>query len=105
MMPEAFNVVNNEAAQRYEVIANGMIAISEYELGEGEIVFTHTEVPVALEGRGIGSALARAALADARARSLTVVPRCPFIREYVRRHPEYLDLMDERSSDAIQSTT
>jgi predicted GNAT family acetyltransferase len=104
-MPETFNVTNNETEHRYEVIADGMIAISEYELGDGEIVFTHTEVPVALEGRGIGSALARAAFADARARSLTVVPRCPFIREYIRRHPEYLDLVNERSRDAIKSTT
>lgn len=86
-------VANNEAEHRFEVIADGMIAVSEYRLRDGEIIFTHTEVPVALEGRGIGTALARAALDHTRAKGLRVVPQCPFIRGYIERHAEYQDLV------------
>jgi len=54
----------------------------------------HTEVPDAIEGRGVGSALARTALNDARANGLTVVPSCPFVSAYIKRHPAYLDIVD-----------
>jgi predicted GNAT family acetyltransferase len=57
------------------------------------VVFTHTEVDPAYEGKGVGSALARAALDDVRARGLGVVAICPFISAYIRRHPEYADLL------------
>ena len=59
----------------------------------GLIIYTHTEVPDALEGRGIGSKLARTVLDYARAAHLAVVPSCPFIRAYIARHPEYQDLV------------
>ena len=53
------------------------------------IVFTHTEVEPEFEGRGVGGALARAALDDAAARKLTVRPLCPFIAGWIARHPDY----------------
>jgi predicted GNAT family acetyltransferase len=56
----------------------------------------HTEIDPAFEGRGFGSRLAAAALADARRRGLTVVPECPFVISYLRRHPDELDVVDER---------
>lgn len=93
-MSELVAVRNNESENRFETVVDGMIAIAEYRLGDGEITFTHTEVPVALEGRGIGAALARTALDHARVRCLRVVPRCPFIRSYIERHAEYADLVD-----------
>ena len=59
------------------------------------IVFTHTEIDDAFEGQGLGSTLVRAALDAARTRGLAVRPDCPFVRGYIARHPEYLDLVPE----------
>ena len=83
--------------QRYEgrVADAADVAAAYYHRRGNAIVLTHTEVPPALEGRGIGGALARYALDDARRRGLAVRPQCPFIASYIRRHPEYLDLVPE----------
>jgi predicted GNAT family acetyltransferase len=86
-------VVNNEAAQRYEAAVDGALAVAEYRRHGNEILFHHTEVPVALRGRGIGSALVQAALEDALTRGLTVRSTCWFVSDYLRGHPEYLPLM------------
>ena len=87
-------VTNNETQQRYEVQVDGSLAVVQYERRGNEIILLHTEVPEALEGRGVGSALARSALEDARARNLTVVPLCLFVSAYIRKHPEYLALVE-----------
>jgi predicted GNAT family acetyltransferase len=60
-----------------------------YRLRGDRIVLVHTEVFPEFEGAGVGSGLARHALEDARSRGLGVVPRCPFVLAYLRRHPEY----------------
>jgi hypothetical protein len=70
-------------------------AVLTYKQQAGRIVFLHTGVPPALEGRGIASQLASFALEEARAQHLTVVPRCPFVASYIRRHREYLSLLTE----------
>ena len=57
-------------------------------------MFTHTEVPPAHEGQGIGSALIRFALAAARERGVEVIPICPFFAAYIKRHEEVQDLLD-----------
>lgn len=94
-MPEASDVavLHNFDAQRFELTVESERAFAAYRLHDGAIVFTHTEVPPALEGRGIGSALARAALEYARAEGLAVVALCPFIAGYIRRHPQYQRLV------------
>lgn len=61
--------------------------------GKDTIVMTHTVVQPEHEGQGIGSALARAALDDARTKKMVVIPECAFVREFVERHPEYQDLL------------
>lgn len=86
-------VRNNEAAHRYELEVEGQLAIAEYRLRPGRISFTHTEVPETLSGRGIGSKLVGAALDDARAKGLKVVPICPFVKRYMDKHPEVQDLL------------
>jgi uncharacterized protein len=85
----------NEADSRYEAHVDGELAgFAEYVLDGERIVFTHTEVEDRCEGEGIGSTLARFALDDVRARGgLRVVPRCPFIKAWIDRHPEYGDLV------------
>jgi predicted GNAT family acetyltransferase len=90
-MPD--EVQNNPAQSRFELIAEGGMAAAYYDLAPGLITFTHTEVPRALEGRGIGSKLARGALEAVRARGLKVVAECPFIRAYIGKHAEFQDLL------------
>ena len=81
---------------RYEALAeSGVVAgFAEYQKHEGLLVFTHTEVDDAFEGQGVGSALAAGALDHARTLGLPVRPLCPFIKEYIDRHPEYRDLVE-----------
>lgn len=86
-------VINNTQRKRFEVQIDEHLAISEYMLVQDRIIFTHTEVPVALEGNGIGSRLAKAALEYAREQGLKVMPLCPYIASYIRRHPEYRPLL------------
>ena len=79
---------------RYEATLDGQrVGLAAYRLAGGSVVFTHTEVDPSMEGRGVGAALARAALDDVRARGLTAVPRCPLIRGWIERHPDYADLV------------
>jgi predicted GNAT family acetyltransferase len=87
-------VSDNPRHHRFEVdFGDGTLAVAEYELAPGTITFTHTLVPPAHEGQGIGSALIRAGLRSARERGLEVVPQCPFFAAYIRKHPEEQDLL------------
>lgn len=86
-------VRDNEEAARFEASTEGRTATLDYELDGDRIRLTHTRVPPELEGRGVGSSLARYALDAARDRGLTVVPDCDFIAAFIRRHPDYRDLV------------
>ena len=86
-------VRNNAAESRYELQAEGETAFAAYREEAGNVVFEHTVVPEALEGRGTGSALVRGALEDVRARGLKVVPFCSFVKGWIDRHPEAQDLL------------
>jgi predicted GNAT family acetyltransferase len=86
-------VRNNEGARRFEIDVEGLQAFITYERKAREIVFIHTEVPPELEGGGVGSKLARAALDYAREQHLGVIPLCPFLSAFVRKHVEYQDLI------------
>ena len=94
-------VENNPAAQRYQAQIGQYLAIAAYRLNGNTITFTHTQVPKELEGHGIANKLAHTALDDARARQLTVVPLCPFIASYIRRHQEYLALVDPAHRERV----
>jgi predicted GNAT family acetyltransferase len=87
------DVRDNTALHRFELDAEGELAVAYYRREGNVITFTHTEVPTALEGRGIGSALTRGALLAARAQGLKVVARCPFVSAYIARHKEFADLL------------
>jgi predicted GNAT family acetyltransferase len=79
---------------RYELLLDGQLrGYVDYRVHGQKISILHTEVDRALDGRGYGSRLARYALDDARTRGLRVLVHCPFVRTYVRRHPEYEDLL------------
>lgn len=78
----------------YEITVDGVHAgLAAFEERPGVVVFTHTEIDDAYEGKGVGSQLAQAALDDVRARGQQVVPLCPFIKGWIERHPDYQDLV------------
>ncbi|MEM6325612.1 MAG: GNAT family N-acetyltransferase [Bacteroidota bacterium] len=78
---------------RFAVETDHGTAHLDYILTDGLITLVHTEVPVGAEGGGVGSALAKAGLDHARAEGLKVLPTCPFVLAYLRRHPEDRDLV------------
>ena len=83
----------NIALHRYEFDVDGGVALAFYRLADGIMTFTHTEVPTALRGRGLGSQMMRGVLANVRAQKLKVVPACPFVADYIKRNPEFEDLL------------
>jgi predicted GNAT family acetyltransferase len=92
-------VVHNEEAKRFEIAVDGKRALFTYRRFPDRIVLNHIEVPQPLEGKGLAARLARFALAFARDHHLRVVPLCPFVSSFIRKHPEYQDLV---SSDDLQ---
>lgn len=87
-------VADNAEQRRYEARQGSEVAgFILYRLDPGRMTLIHTEVAPALEGKGIASLLVKEALDDIRRRGLTIVPICPFVRGYLRRHPEYTDLV------------
>ena len=80
--------------RRFEIKVDGRLAgFAAYKLAPNLVVFTHTEIDQAFEGKGFGSALARGALDAVRERGLAVQPLCPFFKGWIRRHPDYADLV------------
>ena len=88
-------VTDNPAESRYEAHVDGALAgFAEYQLTDELIVFTHTEVDSAFEGKGVASAVARHALDDVRAAGARkVMPLCPFIKAWIEKHPDYKPLV------------
>lgn len=84
---------DNRAEQEFTLEVDGQIAVAAYQREGGVIVFTHTQVPPEIEGRGVGSKLIRGALDSARDQGLRVVPQCPFVKAFIDRHPGYRDLL------------
>jgi uncharacterized protein len=87
------DVRNNTAESRFELDADGHTALAYYRMAPGVITFTHTEVPPALSGQGVGSRLVRGALELARSQGLKVVAKCPFVSAYMGKHSEFNDLL------------
>jgi uncharacterized protein len=92
----ATTVTDNPGRQRFEVSVDGELAgFTKYHLVDGDVAFDHTEVDDRFEGKGLGSTLVRSALDEVRARGVAVIPYCPFVRSYIARHREYVDLVPE----------
>ena len=87
------NVRDNADRHRFELDADGHVAYSNYKRDGNTLTILRTEVPAALNGRGIGSTLVRGLLDIARAQKLKVKPLCPFVAGYIAKHPEYMDLL------------
>ncbi len=86
-------VTHNESESRFEIDIEGETAVLNYYLDGERISFTHTEVPQQFEGRGYGAQLARAGLDYARESGFSVVPACGFIAAFIRRNPQYAELV------------
>ena len=87
-------IINNTVNEQFEVRQEGHLAVMQYRVRRGRMYFMHTGVPQALSGRGIAAALDRRALAPAREQAYTIVVYCPFVAAFLKRHPEYDDLID-----------
>jgi len=94
MSGDAVQVSDNPAASRFEAHVDGELAgFAEYQLTDQLVVFTHTEVLPAFEGKGVGSAIAKFALDQVQAAGeRKVLPVCPFIKGWIQRHPDYLGI-------------
>ena len=91
MEPE---VVDDREAERFEVLLDGAVAgFVQYKRRHDVLSLIHTEVSPEFEGRGLASTLAKAALQAARDEGLGVLPHCPYIRAYLQRHPDDLELV------------
>jgi hypothetical protein len=86
-------VVDNAKQQQFEVHEEGETAVLQYRFHEGTIWLMHTEVPAKLEGKGIASTLARYGLDWAREHQVKAKVICPFVAVFLKRHPEYLDVV------------
>jgi uncharacterized protein len=89
-------VTDNPAAARYELHVGGELAgIIAYRLHDATISLLHTEIEPAFQGAHLGGHLARFALDDARQRGLAVLPFCPYVGSWIKKHPEYAELVPQ----------
>lgn len=87
-------VTHNQDRKRFEYTIENKTAFIEYMINkQGMMYLTHTEVPKAFEGQGIGSQLAKTALSYIQENEYKLVPLCPFVANYLRRHPEWNPLL------------
>jgi hypothetical protein len=91
---ETLTIEDNQAAGQYEAKLDGkVVAFADYRPIGQSIMFTHTEVDEKLEGKGVGGKLIQFALDDTKAKHMTAIPMCPFVKLYIQRHKEYIDVV------------
>lgn len=91
---ESAALLKNEEKKRFELQVDGHVAFIEYILTNQNVMYlTHTEVPVALEGKGVGSSIVVKALNYIRSNGYTLAPLCPFVAAYLKRHPEWKEIL------------
>lgn len=88
-----YELKENIEGKYYFIEAEGKIAKIEYIKTKGKIYLTHTEVPKELNGKGIGSALAKLVLEKIKKDELILVPLCPFVAMYIKKHPEWKEIV------------
>lgn len=93
-MSTELNIKHNAAAQHFEYTENGKAAFIEYKIIDRSIAFMHTYVPPEMEGRGIAGALTVFAFNYAKEHHMPVIVYCPYIRGYVKKHPELKEQLD-----------
>ena len=87
-------VTDNSEQDRFELHVDGELrGFAEYRPAGDSVIIAHTEIADGHEGEGLGGVLVRAALEEIRANGKTVIPTCPFTAAYIRRHPEFVELV------------
>ena len=94
-MNKQLEVRHNTGAHRFEAVVNGQLCRADYAMRGDVMAMHHTEVPSALQGRGIAAQLVAAAVDYARANGLRIAAYCRYVQGYVRRHPEVSDIVAE----------
>ena len=93
---DTVEITDQPDRDRFEITVDGELAgFAEYRRRPGRVVFTHIEVDDRFQGRGVAGRLVRAGLDAVRDQGLQVTPLCPYVAEYIRGHPEFVDLVDE----------
>ena len=87
-------ITDNTAKHQFEAEVNGYIVRAEYILSSDKIILTHTEVPVELEGKGIGSVFLDEVFKEIDRKQLKLIPMCPFAAKYIKKHPEWNKILD-----------
>ena len=87
------DIRHNAEAMRYALTVDGQTAVVIYNPVAGGLLITETIVPIPLEGRGLASRMAKHVLADLKQRGLVILPTCPFFAGYLKKHPEYAELV------------
>jgi uncharacterized protein len=90
----AIQVLDDPGRRRFEIVVNGQTAgFTTYRNEEGSVALDHTQIDPRWQGRGLASQLIGESLDKLRARGATVVPYCPFVRDFIVHHPGYADLV------------
>ena len=90
-------VRHEKSARRFAARLDGEIAYLSYtDNGTGVLDYAHVYVPPAFRGQGIASKITRVALQYAANNNISIVPTCPFVRDYIHEHPEYRSLTTGR---------
>ena len=98
----AVQITDNTEEHRFEIrVDDDLAGFVVYRARPTLIAFIHTEIDDRFEGQGLGSQLIRAALDSARERGLAVLPFCPFVNGYMKRHPDYIDLVPQDRREAF----
>jgi predicted GNAT family acetyltransferase len=92
----SYDIHHNAAIGRFETTVEGHVCIIDYRCEGNAVYLTHVGVPPPVENRGIAGSLTQAALEWARDEDLQVVPICPYVVAWIRRHPEYRPLLSPR---------
>lgn len=89
MILDGTALIDNEDDNRFEVSIDGAIAFINYLKRDNVYYLIHTQVPHALEGRGIAGALVEKTFKKLEAGGFKIMPYCPYVQSYLKRHPEW----------------
>lgn len=89
------SVTRNDDESRYEIrVGDSLAGFVAFRQNPGRLAFTHTVIQPEFEGQGLGSTLVRNAIEDASTRGETIIPFCPFVQSWLKRHPEFEGTVD-----------